>query len=257
MPQPSRSLISGVTLAVAIATSITAFAWPLFRPADAVSAATLSQSLMFALMPILLALVFVDYGLGARDTRQLAVLAVLVALNATIRLLGAGVSGIETVFFLIIIAASVFGSSFGFVLGAGSLLVSALIGAGVGPWLPFQMMAAAIVGAGAGLIPRMRSRWLHTALLALYAVPAAYLYGALMTMWNWPLLASEGSSLGYVAGASLIENLTRFFNYELITGGLLWDTGRAVTTVVLICLTAPALTTALSRAAIRAGFSRN
>lgn len=257
MLKPAPNPVGSLTLIVAVAAALFAFAWPLFIPANAVSSAALSQSSMVALMPLLLGLIFADFGLGARDTRQLAVLAVLIALNSAIRLLGAGVSGIETVFFLIIIAASVFGASFGFVLGAGSLMVSALIGAGVGPWLPFQMMAAAIVGAGAGLIPMLRSRWLHTASLALYAVPASYLYGALMSLWNWPLLASEGSSLGYIAGASVFDNLTRFVNYELLTGGLLWDTGRAATTVLLVCLTGPTLTAALSRAAIRAGFSRN
>jgi multisubunit Na+/H+ antiporter MnhG subunit len=39
-----------------------------------------------------------------------------------------------------------------------------------------------------------------------------------------------------------------------LTGGLLWDTGRAITTGVLIWLTAPALLTTLGRAAVRAGF---
>ena len=118
------------------------------------------------------------------------------------------------------------------------------------------MMAAAIVGAGAGLIPRMRSRWLHTALLALYAVPAAYLYGALMTMWNWPFLAGADSSVSYIGGAPLLTNLTQFLKYELVTGGLLWDTGRAVTTSILIALTAPALLATLKRAANRAGFEK-
>lgn len=257
MAKFAKNSVGNITLGLAIVAGLFAFAWPLLLPADSNSTAGLSQGLMVVIIPVLLALVFVDFGMRPGDTRQLGILAVLIALNAVIRLLGAGVSGIETVFFLIIIAASVFGPSFGFVLGAGSLLVSALMGAGVGPWLPFQMMAAAIVGAGAGLIPPRRSRTLHAACLAGYAIVAAYFYGALMTMWNWPLFASEGSSLGYRAGAPIVENLLRFFNYELISGGLLWDTGRAITTAVLICVTAPALTTALSRAAIRAGVRSN
>jgi energy-coupling factor transport system substrate-specific component len=53
-----------------------------------------------------------------------------------------------------------------------------------------------------------------------------------------------------------IDHQLRFFKYELLTGGLLWDTGRAITTSVLILITAPALLTTLKRAARRAGIER-
>jgi len=43
-------------------------------------------------------------------------------------------------------------------------------------------------------------------------------------------------------------------NYEIVTGGLLWDAGRAITTCVLILIAAPALLTSLRRAANRGGF---
>ena len=60
----------------------------------------------------------------------------------------------ELVFFLLILAGRVFGPGFGFALGCTSLFASALLTAGVGPWLPFQMMVSAWVGMGAGLLPR-------------------------------------------------------------------------------------------------------
>ena len=74
-----------------------------------------------------------------------------------------------------------------------------------------------------------------------------------MTMWNWPFLAGVGSDVSYLAGAGLLENLMRFWKYEILTGGLIWDAGRAITTIVLISVTAPALLTTLRRAANRAG----
>ena len=43
---------------------------------------------------------------------------------------------------------------FGFALGSTTLFASALLTGGVGPWLPFQMLAASWVGLGAGLLPR-------------------------------------------------------------------------------------------------------
>jgi energy-coupling factor transport system substrate-specific component len=74
-----------------------------------------------------------------------------------------------------------------------------------------------------------------------------------MTMWNWPFLAGVGSDVSYLAGAGPIENMTRFLQYEILTGGLLWDAGRAITTITLIIVTGPALLTTLRRAANRAG----
>jgi len=178
----------------------------------------------------------------------------LIALNAVIRLLGAGTAGIETAFFLIIIAGYVFGSGFGFILGTGSLFVSALITGGVGPWLPFQMMAAGLIGIGAGLLPKFDRKALKLAVLIVYAIPASFFYGALMTLWNWPFIAGEGSSLSYVAGAGVVENVIRFIQYQIFTGGLVWDLGRAITTSLLIAITGPLLLGSLQRAASKAGF---
>jgi energy-coupling factor transport system substrate-specific component len=249
---------SAAVVAVAALAAILVFAWPLVI-ADT-SQVNLAQGVFIGLMPLLLLVILIEFNAGSLGTRQLAILGLLIALNSVIRMLGAGVSGIETVFFLLIIGGYVFGAGFGFVLGAGSLLVSALLGAGVGPWLPFQMMAAGLVGLGAGLVGRLASKWrgrgyLEVLLMSCYAIPACFAYGALMTLWNWPFLAGEGSSLSYVAGAPLNENLATFLKYEIFTGGLIWDLGRAVTTVVLIAITGKTLLTTLSRAANKAQFS--
>jgi energy-coupling factor transport system substrate-specific component len=77
-----------------------------------------------------------------------------------------------------------------------------------------------------------------------------------MTLWNWPFLAGSESTLSYIGGAPVVENMSRFINYEIVTGGLLWDAGRAITTSILIALTAPALLATLNRAANRAGFKK-
>lgn len=63
---------------------------------------------------------------------------------------GAGTAGLETVSFLLILAGRMYGVAFGFVLGCTTLFASALLTGGVGPWLPFRMLAAAWIGAGAG-----------------------------------------------------------------------------------------------------------
>jgi energy-coupling factor transport system substrate-specific component len=252
----NKQLVSRLIVGVTALISIGIFAWPLLIQTAVADEARIAQTVFIVLMPVLLVLILTEFASGDIDSKQLAVLGVLVALNAVVRVLGAGTAGLETAFFIIIVGAFVFGSGFGFLLGSGSLLVSALIMGGVGPWLPFQMMAAGLVGIGAGLLPKPAAKWLQLVTLVTYAIVAAYVYGALMTLWNWPYLAGTGTDISYLAGAGIGENLARFFTYELVTGGLLWDTGRAITTSVLILLTAPALLATLRRAAGRAGVKR-
>jgi energy-coupling factor transport system substrate-specific component len=247
---------SKVFIALTALASLTMFAWPLLIQTTSADENRVAQTVFILLMPLMLVLVLVEFASGGLDSKQLAMLGVLTALNAVIRILGAGTSGIETAFFLIIIGAYVFGSGFGFLLGSGSLLVSALLMGGVGPWLPFQMMAAGLLGLAAGLLPKPKARWLELVTLVTFAILGSYAYGALMTLWNWPFLLGVGTDISYLPGAGFFENIIRFFKYELLTGGLLWDTGRAITTSVLILVTAPALLTTLKRAARRAGIAR-
>ena len=249
-------LLGRAAIVVAALASVMVFAWPLFISAASTDQAALAQGVFIALMPLMLVLVLVEFAAGDISTKQLAVLGVLIALNAVIRTLGAGTAGIETAFFLIIIGAYVLGSGFGFILGSASLLVSALLVGGIGPWLPFQMMAAGLVGIGAGVLPKFKRPWAAVTTMILYAVIAAFAYGALMTMWNWPFLAGTGGALSYEAGAPLVDNLTRFIQYELVTGGLLWDAGRAVTTSLLIALSGKVLLATLSRVASRTGIQK-
>jgi energy-coupling factor transport system substrate-specific component len=245
---------SKISIALAAIGSVLMFVWPLFI--SELGEADLAQIVFIVLMPVMLLLILLEVSTGSIDSKKLAVLAVLIALNAVIRLLGAGTAGIETSFFLIIIASYIFGSGFGFIMGTGSLFVSALITGGVGPWLPFQMMAAGLIGIAAGLLPKLRNRYFQTALLIAFAIPASFFYGALMTLWNWPFLAGIGTSISYIPGAGFTENLLRFWQYQLLTGGLLWDAGRALTTSILIAVSAPLMLSTLERVSSKAGFTK-
>ena len=86
---------------------------------------------------------------------------------------------------------------------------------GVGPWLPFQMLAAAWLGLGAGLLPRARG-WGEVLLLAAYGVIGSLLYGVLLNLWFWPFFAAT-ACISYVAGAPVLENLGRLFTFSLVT----------------------------------------
>lgn len=246
--------VSRLSILLAGVGSLLMFSWPFFISSSSALEADVAQVVFIALMPVMLVLILVEVATGEIGSKQIALLGVLIALNAVIRLLGAGTAGIETAFFLIIISGYIFGSGFGFLLGTGSLLVSALITGGVGPWLPFQMMAAGLIGIGAGLLPKFKVKLAKLAVLIGYAIPASFAYGFLMTLWNWPFLAGSESSISYVAGAGAIENLVRFIQFQILTGGLIWDLGRAITTVALIVITGPLLIGSLQRAAGKAGF---
>lgn len=188
------------------------------------------------------------------DSRRIALLGVLAAVNSVVRLMGAGFAGIETAFALIILAAYVFGSRFGAALGALTILTSALIGGGVGPWLPFQIIATALVGFGAGLLPKPKSRKWQLVTLSIYATISSYVYGSLLTAWTWPLFVGEGTALSYSSTLSPFDNLVRFLQFQLVSGGFIWDTGRAFTTIALILLIGKALMVTLERAATRANY---
>jgi energy-coupling factor transport system substrate-specific component len=245
-----------VVLAVASLAGLAMLSWPLLLRVDDPTRVD-PPFLFLGLLPVVLAIVLAELNEGGLDPRVLAILGVLSAANAILRGVSPGTAGVELTFFLLILAGRVFGPGFGFVLGCTSLFASALMTAGVGPWLPYQMLCAAWVGMGAGLLPRSVSGRREIAMLAAYGVVSAYLYGLFMNLSGWPFIAGivvqghEGS-LSYVAGAPVLENLHTFLVYTLLTSTGSWDTARAITNAVAVVLLGPAILTTLRRASRRA-----
>ena len=64
------------------------------------------------------------------------------------------VAGFSAMFIVVLVAGNSFGPAFGFLLGAVGTFASGLFIGGLGPWLPFQMVAMGWVGLGAGLLPK-------------------------------------------------------------------------------------------------------
>lgn len=245
-----RSVAAIVIVSLA---GVVAFGWPLLVDPGTAFAHSTDAPLVFSLlMPLLLAVVMAEVSEGGLDVKAIAMLGVLSAVGAALRPLGAGTAGLETVFFLLVLGGRVFGAGFGFVLGATTLFASALITGGVGPWLPFQMLGAAWVGLGGGLLPHVRGR-AEIALLAAYGAVSALLYGLALNLMFWPFAAGLDTELSFVAGAPVLENLHRFGIFSLATS-LGWDLGRALTNVVLISLTGSVVLRTLRRAARKAAF---
>lgn len=247
-------------LTVASVAGLIMFVWPLLL-VPAQDATRVDQPFLFMLLlPLVVVVVVAEITEGGMDSKALAMLGVLTAINAALRALGAGTAGLELVFFLLILAGRVFGAGFGYVLGCTSLFASALLTSGVGPWLPFQMLASAWIGLGAGLLPRRVTGKAEIAMLAVYGIVCAYAYGLLMNLSSWPFtlgieVPGHTGGLSYVPGAELLDNLHRFVIYTLLTSTAGWDTGRAITNTIAIIVLGPAILATLRRASRRARYA--
>nr|WP_110206063.1 ECF transporter S component [Nocardioides daejeonensis] len=247
---------TALVLGVASLAGLMMLCWPLLlEPGEG---SRLDPPFLFLLLlPLVLVVVLAEMSEGGMDARVLAILGVLAAINGVLRGISAGTAGLELVFFLLILSARVFGAGFGFVLGAMSLFVSALVTAGVGPWLPFQMLVAGWVGLGAGLLPKRVAGRAEIWMLCAYGVVSAFAYGIFMNLSGWPFLLGvevpghEQTQLSYVAGAPVLENLHRFGAYVLLTS-MGWDLGRAITNAAAIALLGPSILVTLRRASRRA-----
>ncbi len=189
----------------------------------------------------------------AVDPKGIALLGVLAAVGAALRPFGAGVAGLEPMFVVLILGGRVLGPVMGFALGSTSMLASAFLTAGIGPWLPFQMIVASWVAAGAGMLPRRVTGRAETAMLAAYALALGLVFGALMNLWFWPLAADPASPIAYDPNGTASENLHRYASFYLATS-LGWDLPRGLLNAALVVLAGPRLVAALRRAVYRARF---
>lgn len=144
--RPARPVRIGPRAAAALVLvtliGIAAFGWPLL--ADQQSGLAHSQDapwLFAALLPLLVAVVVATIADNGMDAKAVAMLGVLAAVGAALRPLGAGTAYLEPMFFLMVLSGRVLGPGFGFVLGSVTMFASALLTGGVGPWMPFQMLA--------------------------------------------------------------------------------------------------------------------
>ncbi|WP_432197432.1 ECF transporter S component [Streptomyces sp. bgisy027] len=248
---------SVAALALVSAVGVAALMWPFLAPPEsAVIAHSEDAPWFFAcLLVLLVAVVGATISESGLGPKAVAMLGVLAATGAALRPIGAGTAGLEPMFFLMVLSGRVLGPGFGFVLGSVTMFASALLTGGVGPWMPFQMLAMGWFTMGAGLLPdrdRLRGRS-ELLLLCAYGLPAAFAYGTVTNLAGWTFMKGQASSIAFSPDASVSLNLARFVAYCLATS-LGWDLGRAVTTVVLTLLLGPVILRALRRATRRAAF---
>ncbi len=138
-------------------------------------------------------------------------------------------------------------------MGSLTMLVSALVTGGVGPWLPAQMFTAGWVGMSTPilkpLVSGLRNRRVITRnhafptellILAGYGLAWGFLYGGIMNLWQWPFIAGPQNQ-SYAAGLGFSATLQHYLAFYLVTS-LAWDSAASLGNVVLIlAFGAPAL----------------
>ncbi len=242
-----RRIISGAIYTLSAAVGVLAFIYPFLSDAhahgqDAVLATT-------ALVGLALVALLVELQGQTISAKTVALLGVLVAIASVLRFVEVAVpmpGGFSPIFAPIILAGYVFGSRFGFLMGAFTLLVSGLITGGVGPWLPYQMFAAGWAGLTAGWLPRGKRQeaggrgadlgfghW-ELGFLSIFSFAWGLLYGAIINLYFWPFAAGPVEQ-SWASGIGLRETLARYAAFYAVTS-LGWDMARAIGNAGLILL---------------------
>ena len=249
-----------MSIAVISIAGVILFVWPFLGlglpPEVPALAGTLGAVASLALM---------EAGARRLDSGRLALLAALAAIDAALRLvLVNGVGGFSPSFFLVICAGFEFGASYGFLVGAFSLLVSALVTGGIGPWLPYETFAVGWVGASSGVAGSIvrrfapgRRGWvpgrLDIAVLVGVAIATGFAYGALTDIWGWVAFYRGVANIGWTPGLPAGETLAQFARYYAVTS-LGWDAFRAAGDALAVVALGTPVLMALGRLRARLGY---
>ena len=238
---PVHKFLNAAILAVASLIGLGSFLYPFFVPQQEGAFGSMAHAqdapLVFAVLVVLcLGAVLGSLASGFLNAKLIAVLGILTAVNAVLRGVP-GPAGFTLVFLLPILCGYVYGPTFGFLLGVFSLAVSAFLGFGIGPWLPYQMLSAGWVGLLSGWLPRLDGRpRLEAVMLASWGLILGFSFGVLMNIYFWPFVfTASQSEMYWEPGLGLVETLKRYAVFYAITS-LWWDIARAVGNFLLLLL---------------------
>ena len=244
----SRMLMVAVTVV-----GIAGFLVPFWLPADASGQPRSTEAPMLTAVVAVLVLVALALDLRShtRSAASVALLGMVAAASGLLRLLDlpGGGSGL---FFAILLAGAAFGTWFGLYAGIFAMVVGALLTGGVGPWLPYQALAAGWIGASAGLLGHVTRRLaprVEVGILAIFGWLWGFAYGAILNLWFWPVRVGTGD-LDWNPDLGLAESLQHYWRFY-VTTSFAWDAAGALANAVLILLTGRAVLEAFRRAAGR------
>lgn len=172
------------------------------------------------------------------QARELIIIAVMCALATASRMATYFLPQFKPVLAVVILAGSSFGAESGFLIGAVTMLVSNIVFQ-QGPWTPWQMFAAGLVGFFAGLI-FLKRKIKHPRIA--YSV-----YGFISTVLIYGVLMN-------IASAVMVLNE---FNFETIIAfclsGLPFDLVHAVSTVIFLFIGLKPLLSIIDRIKVKYG----
>jgi len=240
--------------ALVVLVGAAAFLYPFWLPRHALPARAHAGDapLVAAVIGVLVVVaVTLELRRGAMNGATVAVLGVLSATAGLLRLLDlpGGGSGI---FFLVILAGAAFGPRFGMLLGLCAMATSGIITGGIGPWLPFQMLALGWMGGTAGLAGRATRRLPplpEVMALSAFGWVWGFAFGAVMNLWFWPFAVGQGP-LSWDPALSLSGTVSRYWTFYSATS-LAWDAAASVTNAALIVVTGRPLLASMRRVACR------
>lgn len=244
----SRMLMVAITVV-----GIAGFLLPFWLPAGAAGQPRSAEAPMLTALVAVLILVALAMDLRShtRSAASIALLGMVSASAGLLRLLDLPGGG-SGVFFAILLAGAAFGTWFGLYAGIFAMVVGALLTGGIGPWLPYQALAAGWIGASAGLLAHLTRRLaprLEVVVLAGFGWLWGFAYGAIVNLWFWPVRVGTGD-LDWNPDLSFAETVQHYWRFYFTTS-FAWDAAGALANAVLILLTGRAVLEAFRRVAGR------
>jgi len=205
-----------------------------------------------------LAIAALEVAARRLDARGLALLGAVAALDSALRAaFPIGFGGFSPFFFLVLCAGYALGPGFGFVCGAFAMLASDLLLGAVGPYIPYQLLAAGLTGALAGVAGAgagsFRHRTRGVVLLAAAGAVTGLLFGAITDVQDWTTFYRGAAGFGWSPGLSPGDALRRFGEFYLATS-LLYDSLRGAGNALLVLALGPPVIAALTRFGARLRF---
>ena len=172
------------------------------------------------------------------QARELTVVAVLCAIGVVGRAAFFMLPAFKPVLALVIVAGVAFGGETGFLVGAMTMVASNVL-FGQGPWTPWQMFSAGIIGFLAGVL--FRKGWLRRSRVSLC------IYGAIATIVIYGGIMNPAAALIY----------TETLNWKLLltyyVSGIPVDLIHATATVLFLWLAAEPMLEKLDRIKVKYG----
>jgi|GEM_PF-3976358 len=181
--------------------------------------------MFYALMSILLMILVItkDVFLSKSDMYKVLVLNILIAASVILKSIPLPL-GMSLAFIFPILTACVIGPAYGVIVGGFSIIFSALLFGGVGPWLSMQLYLVMMMSLLLFWVPPRIRR--HIYFVIGYGSLWGLLFGFLMTLYFWPMT-------GMIYGLEAPNQ--SFISFYLATS-FVWDSFRALGHLIFLYL---------------------